>query len=74
MASDTETNEAFPGRETNLTDFDNSENIVRKGRETARRSSQARSTRGLANEAWALYKSNRSRVSWVELSRDRYIA
>ena len=50
----------------------NSENIVRKGRETARRSSRARSTRGLANEAWALYKSNPSRVSWVELSRDRY--
>ena len=33
----------------------------------------ARSTCGYANEAWALYKSNPSRVSWVDLSRDRYI-
>ena len=30
--------------------------------------------RAQENEAWALYKKNPSRVSWVDLSRDRYIA
>ena len=49
--------------------------MIQKGRETPRRSSRARSTRGQANEAWALYKSNPSRLlSWVDLSKDRYIA
>ena len=52
----------------------NSKDIIQKDREHARRSSRARSTRGQENEAWALYKKNPSRVSWVDLSRDRYIA
>ena len=52
----------------------NSKDVIQKGREHARRSSRARSTRGQENEAWALYKKNPSRVSWVDLSRDRYIA
>ena len=52
----------------------NSKDVIQKGREYARRSSRARSTRGQENEAWALYKKNPSRVSWVDLSRDRYIA
>ena len=52
----------------------NSKDVIQKGREYARRSSRARSTRGQENEAWALYKKNPSRVSWVDLSRDWYIA
>ena len=52
----------------------NSKDVIQKGLEYARRSSRARSTRGQENEAWALYKKNPSRVSWVDLSRDRYIA
>ena len=34
----------------------NSKDVIQKGREYARRSSRARSTRGQENEAWALYK------------------
>ena len=52
----------------------NSKDTVQTDREYARRSSRARSTRGQENEAWALYKKNPSRVSWVDLSRDRYTA
>ena len=52
----------------------NSKDVIQKGREYARRSSRARSTRDHENEAWALYKKNPSRVSWVDLSRDWYIA
>ena len=52
----------------------NSKDVIQKGREYARRSSWARSTRGQENEAWALYQKNPSRVSWVDLSRERYIA
>ena len=37
-------------------------------------SSRARSTRNQEHETWALYKKYPSRVSWVDLSRDRYIA
>ena len=44
--------------------------MIQKGRETPRRSSRVRSTRGQANKAWALYKSNPSRVSWVDLSSE----
>ena len=36
----------------------NSKDVIQKGREYARRSSRARSTRGQENEAWALYKKN----------------
>ena len=52
----------------------NSKDVIQKGREYARRCNRARSTRGQENEAWALYKENPSRVSWVDLSWDRYIA
>ena len=52
----------------------NSKDVIQNGGEYARRSSRARSTRGQENEAWALYKKNPSWVSWVDLSRDRYIA
>ena len=34
----------------------NSKDVIQKGREYARRSSQARSTRGQESKAWALYK------------------
>ena len=57
-----------------LQTWTNSKDVIQKGREYARRSYRARSTRGQENEAWALYKKNPSRVSWVDLSRDRYIA
>ena len=53
---------------------ENSNDVIQKGREYALRSSRARSTRGQENEAWALYKKNPSRVAWVDLSGDRYIA
>ena len=49
----------------------NSKDVIQKGREYARRSSRARSTRGQENEAWALYKKNPSRESRGDLSRDR---
>ena len=52
----------------------NSKDTIQKGRETMRRSDRARLTRGQASEAWALYKSNPSRVFWGDLSRDRYIS
>ena len=52
----------------------NSKDIIQKGRKSSRRRSRATSTRDQANEAWALYKSNPSRVFSVDLSRDRYIA
>ena len=52
----------------------NSKDIIQKGRKSSRRRSRARSTHDQANEAWALYKSNPSRVFQVDLSRDRYIA
>ena len=51
----------------------NSKDIIQTGRKSMRRGGRARSTRQ-ANEAWALYKSNPSRVSWGDLSRDRYRA
>ena len=51
-----------------------SKDVIQKGREYARRSSRATSTRGQENEAWPLYKKDPSRVSWVDLSRDRYVA
>ena len=52
----------------------NSKDVIQKGREYAGRTSRARSTHGQENEAWVLYKRNPSRVSWVDLSRDRHIA
>ena len=55
MAADIETNEAFPDRETNPTDFDKLEGY-NPNRPRIGRSSRARSTRGQENEAWALYK------------------
>ena len=75
IAADIETNEAFPDRETNPTDFDKlaSKDIIQTDREYARRSSRARSTRGQENEAWALYKKIPSRESWGDLSGDRYL-
>ena len=38
-----------------------------------RRSGRARSTRRQANEDWALYKSNPSRLSLGDFSRDLYV-
>ena len=70
--SDVGTNEAFAARETNP--LTNSKDIIQKGQKSTRLSGRARSTRELANEAWALCKSNSSRVSRGDLSRDRYIA
>ena len=58
-------NEAFPARETNPTDVDKLEGY-QKMAETSSDADVAgplRSTRGQANEAWALYKSNPSRVT-----------
>ena len=52
----------------------NSKDVIQKGREYTRRSSRARSMLGQEIEAWALYKKNPSLVSWVDLSRDGYIA
>ena len=52
----------------------NPKDVIQNGREYARRSRRARSKRGQENKAWALYKKNPSRVFWVDLSRDRYIA
>ena len=66
MAADIETNEAFPDRKTNPADFDKLEGCNPKGREYARRSSRTRSTRG--------QEKNPSQVSWVDPSRDPYIA
>ena len=53
--------------------FTDSKDTIQKGRKSSRQSGRARSTRSQANEAWALYKSNPSRVSWVDLSRNRYM-
>ena len=74
MAADIETNEAFRDRKTTPADFDKLEGCNPKGQEYAHRSSRARSTLGQENEAWALNKKNPSRLSLVDLSRDRYIA
>ena len=54
----------------------NSKDVIQNRREYARRCSRARSTRGQENEAWALYKKKKMHpgCSWVDLSRDRYIA
>ena len=68
-------NEAFPARETNPTDVDKLEGY-QKMAETSSDADVAgplRSTRGQANEAWALYKSNLSRVTWSGLSSDLYV-
>ena len=51
-----------------------SKDVIQKGLEYALRSSRARSTRGQENKAWALYNKTPSRVFWVDLCRDRYIA
>ena len=67
IASDIGTNEAFAARETNP--LTNSKDII-----DYNLSGRARSTGELANEAWALCKSNSSRVSRGDLSRDRYIS
>ena len=74
IAADTETNEAFSDSKTNPAGFDKLEGCNPKGpRIYARRSMRARSTRCEENEAWAQYKKNSSRVSWADLSRDRYM-
>ena len=52
----------------------NPKDVIQNGREYAPRSSRARSTCGQENKAWALYKKHPSRVSWVDLFKDRYIA
>ena len=52
IASDIETNEAFPARKTNPADFDKLERYNPKGRKSLLPSGRARSTRGQANEAW----------------------
>ena len=68
ITSDIKTNEAFPDRETNPVGLlTNSKDIIQKGRKSSRRSGWARLTPGQVNEAWALYKSNPSRVSWVDI-------
>ena len=69
-----ETNEAFPARETNPADFDKLEGYNPKRPKVDAPKRPGQITRGQTNEAWALYKSNPSRMSWGELSRDRYIA
>ena len=54
----------------------NSKDVIQNGREYARRSSRARSTRGTAKKRRPGHrtKKNPSRVSWADLSMDRYIA
>ena len=74
LAVDIETNEAFPDRETNPTDFDKLEGYnPNRPRICSPRSSRAWSTRGQENEAWALYKKKSSREFWGDLSGHRYI-
>ena len=51
----------------------NLKDIIQKGWNHLCRSGWTRSTRSQANEAWALYKSNPSWVSWGDLSRNWYI-
>ena len=68
IASDIETNENFQAGERIQQTLTNSKD----SRKSSRRSSRARSMRGQANEVWALYKSNPSRVSWGDLSTNRY--
>ena len=65
------TNEAFPARETNPADLPNSKDKIKKWSKPLTLAMwRARSTAGQANEAWALYKSNLSRVTWDVLSSD----
>ena len=69
-------NEAFPARETNPTDVDKLEGY-QKMAETSSDADVAgplRSTRGQANEACELYKSDPSRVTRGGLSRDQYVS
>ena len=51
----------------------NLKDIIQKGWNYLRWSGWARSTLSQANETWALYKSNPSRKSWGDLSRNWYI-
>ena len=58
------TNEAFPATKTNPADFDEIEGYSPK-RPKVRddRSGRTRLTRGQADDAWGMYKSNPSQVS-----------
>ena len=71
-----ETNEPSPASETSPAAFvkTEEENSKISGRNYLRWSGRVRSTRGQAIEAWELYKSNPSRVTWGGLSRDQYIS
>ena len=71
-----ETNEPSPASETSPAAFvkTEEENSKIKGRNYLRWSGRVRSTRGQAIEAWELYKSNPSRVTWGGLSRDQYVS
>ena len=48
--------------------------IIQKSLKLTPLSGWASLMHGQTNEVWALYKSNPPRVSWDDLSRDRYIA
>ena len=78
IAANTDTNEAFPDRKTNSADFDKPEGcnpkwpridqnilaeIARPDQSAAKKIRPGHCTK----------KKNPSRVSWVDLSRDRYI-
>ena len=71
-----ETNEPSPASETSPAAFvkTEEENSKISGRNYWRWSGRVRSTRGQAIEAWELYKSNPSRVTWGGLSRDQYVS
>ena len=71
-----ETNEASPASEMRPAAFvkTEEENSKISGRNYWRWSGRVRSTRGQAIEAWELYKSNPSRVTWGGLSRDQYVS
>ena len=70
------TNEPSPASETSPAAFvkTEEENSKISGRNYLRWSGRVRSTRGQAIEAWELYKSNPSRVTWSGLSRDQYVS
>ena len=69
-ALDMETNEAFPARENNQADFTKLEEKNTKMADNASTKWSGQINAGQANEAWAIYKSTPSRVSWGDPSSE----